>query len=88
MLHIIHLLDVLTNVLQDALDARLAGISQHHESSKTTESKLKTMNKLKASNAIKSARVNDAIEDMQEVCIYLTDVPINGNTINADDGCL
>ncbi|KAG2186430.1 hypothetical protein INT43_002868 [Umbelopsis isabellina] len=53
-------------IAKDALDARLAGISQHHESTKTTESKLKTMNKLKASNSIKSARVNDAIEDMQE----------------------
>ncbi|KAJ2962322.1 hypothetical protein NQZ79_g2568 [Umbelopsis isabellina] len=51
---------------QDTLDARLLGLSQHHESSKTTESKLKTMNKLKASNSIKSERVNDAIEDLQE----------------------
>jgi hypothetical protein len=45
------------------------GLTQHHESVKTTESKLKTMNKLKASNSIKSERVNDAIEDMQEVVI-------------------
>jgi hypothetical protein len=49
------------------LDARLSGLAQHHESAKNTESKYKTMNKLKASSSIKADRVNDAIEDMQEV---------------------
>ncbi|CAO3683670.1 unnamed protein product [Umbelopsis vinacea] len=55
-----------TQCVKDCLDARLSGLTQHHESAKNTESKYKTMNKLKASSSIKADRVNDAIEDLQE----------------------
>lgn len=56
--------------LQDALNQRLAILEEFQAAEKVTITKRRAVERMKASSSIVPSKVDDAIDDMEEVCPF------------------